>query len=443
MKTLKHGLELKSFPLEIKEDDPDRKDNPPALDLKAMKTAWDGFMKTFEEFKSKNDQELAELKKKGSADVVTRDEVKKINDALTEQQKKLDEIRLEQKRTPIETPEIEVGGVKRRMTEDEVKHRTAFLNWMRTDEKSDLRQLEQKALSVGTSPDGGYLVPHTTETAIDRVLSQVSPIRAISTVRTIGGGQYKKPVNLAGTGYGWVGETGARTETDTPELDELAFDAMELYAQPAATQNLLDDAVVDMEAWLASEVDIVFAEQEGAAFVNGNGVNKPKGFLSYTTVANDSWSWGKIGYVVSGVAAALSDGTHNGVDAIIDLVYAVKAGYRQNANFVMNRKTQAAVRKLKDSNDQYLWQPGAQAGQPAQLLGFSITEAEDMPDIEANAFPIAFGDFRRGYLVVDRQGIRVLRDPYSSKPYVLFYTTKRVGGGVQHFEPIKLLKISA
>ncbi|HSC17642.1 MAG TPA: phage major capsid protein, partial [Rhizomicrobium sp.] len=214
-----------------------------------------------------------------------------------------------------------------------------------------------------------------------------------------------------------------------------------LYAMPAATQTLLDDAQVDIESWLASEVQIVFAEQEGAAFINGNGTTQPKGILSYTNVAEGSWTWGDLGYVASGAAGAF--GSSDPSDQLIDLAYTPKQAYRGNGSWVMNRKTEAAIRKFKDSTGNYIWQPGLAADQPATLFGFPVAVAEDMPDIAANAYAIAFGDFARGYLVVDRVGIRVLRDPYSAKPYVLFYTTKRVGGGVQNFEAIKLMKFAA
>jgi HK97 family phage major capsid protein len=202
----------------------------------------------------------------------------------------------------------------------------------------------------------------------------------------------------------------------------------------------LEDAAVNIDEWLAAEVEAAFAEQEGTAFVTGDGVNKPKGFLSYTKVANASWVWGQTGYIATGVAGDWPASTPS--DVLVDLVYAVRAGYRQNGAFVMNRKTQAAIRKFKDASGNYLWQPPAIAGGRASLMTFPVVEAEDMPDIAANAFAIAFGDFRRGYLVVDRTGVRVLRDPYSAKPYVLFYTTKRVGGGVQDFDAIKLLKFA-
>ena len=210
---------------------------------------------------------------------------------------------------------------------------------------------------------------------------------------------------------------------------------------PAATQALLDDAQVNIEEWLAQEVDAAFAEQEGTAFVTGDGVAKPKGFLAYTKVAESAWTWDKVGFVATGAAGAFPSATP--ADPLIDLVYALKGGYRQNATFVMNRKTQGAVRKLKDENGNYLWAPPAGVGQPASLLGFPVAESEAMPDIAADAHAIAFGDFRRFYLVVDRAGVRVLRDPYSAKPYVLFYTTKRVGGGVQDFDAAKLLKFAA
>ena len=251
----------------------------------------------------------------------------------------------------------------------------------------------------------------------------------------------KKPFSIAGPAVGWVGETDARPETTASTLAELQFATMELYAMPAATASLLEDSVVDIDQWIAAEVEASFAEQEGAAFVAGDGSAKPKGFLDYTTVAEASWAWEKIGYVATGVDGAWPASDPS--DTLIDLVYALKAGYRQNASWVMNRKSQAAIRKFKDADGNYIWQPPAGTGQRAMLMGFPLVEAEDMPDIASDETAIAFGDFRRGYLVVDRTGVSVLRDPYSAKPYVLFYTTKRVGGGVQDFDAIKLLKFGA
>jgi HK97 family phage major capsid protein len=295
-------------------------------------------------------------------------------------------------------------------------------------------------MSVGSNPDGGYTVPVEIEQEIGRRLTVISPIRSIAGVRTISGNIYKKPFMIAGPAVGWVGETDARPQTASPTLDSLSFPAMELYAMPAATATLLEDAAVNIDQWLAQEVEQVFAAQEGAAFVAGDGSNKPKGFLAYTTVANASWSWGNIGYIASGAAGAFP--ASNPSDVLVDLIYAVKAGYRQNGAFVMNRRTQSAIRKFKDTQGGYLWPPPAAAGGKATLMTFPVIEAEDMPDIAANSLSIAFGDFNRGYLVVDRAGVSVLRDPYTAKPYVLFYTTKRVGGGVQDFDAIKVMKFA-
>ncbi|MFL5120504.1 MAG: phage major capsid protein, partial [Microvirga sp.] len=246
--------------------------------------------------------------------------------------------------------------------------------------------------------------------------------------------------STAGPATGGVRATGARPQPYASGLAELSDPARELYAQPAATQTLLDDAILDIDQWIADEVESAFAEQEGAAFVGGDGVNKPKGFLASPTIDNASWSWGNLGFIGTGQAGGFP--AANPSDKLIELIYALRAGYRQNASFVMNRKTQAAIRKFKDADGNYLWQPPAGAGQPATLMSFPVIEAEDMPDIAANSLSIAFGDFRRGYLVVDRAGVRVLRDPYSAKPYVLFYTTKRVGGGVQDYDAIKLMKFA-
>jgi HK97 family phage major capsid protein len=251
----------------------------------------------------------------------------------------------------------------------------------------------------------------------------------------------KKPFATNGMATGWVAETASRTQTNTATLAELSFPTMELYAMPAATQALLDDAAVDVESWIASEVDIAFAEQEGTAFISGDGTNKPKGILAYTTIANASWTWGNIGFVASGAAGAFA--ATSPLDVLIDTVYALKAGHRQNGAFLMNRKTQSTMRRFKDDNGNYLWRPPASAGEPASLMGFPLVESEDMPDVAAGSLSIAFGDFRAGYLIVDRIGVRILRDPFSAKPYVLFYTTKRVGGGVQDFEAIKLIKFAA
>jgi HK97 family phage major capsid protein len=401
-----------------------------------IKEAFADFRLAFEAFKDANDERLAELEKRGG-DVVSEEKVDRINRALDEQKKALDELTLSASRPLMGETKAQGAGFDRATRE----RKAAFDRYMRKGDVSGFSSLEVKALSEGSNPDGGYVVPLEIGETIDRILAKASPIRAIASVQQIGSSVYRKPITSVAAASGWTGETDSVSQTNTPTISAIDFPAMELYAMPAATQPLLDDAQVDIEQWLANEVQIVFAEQEGAAFVNGDGSNKPTGFLHYTTAADASWVWGKLGYIASGADGAFA--SSDPADALINLAYAPKQGYRANATWVMNRKTESTVRKFKDSTDNYIWQPGTAAGQPATLLGYSVAEAEDMPDIASNSYSIAFGDFARGYLIVDRVGIRTLRDPFSAKPYVLFYTTKRVGGGVQNFEAIKLMKFAA
>jgi HK97 family phage major capsid protein len=399
-----------------------------------IKTAIEGLAKTFEEFKAVNDRELAEIKK-GGADVVTTDEVAKINDEVTRLSQTLRDLQAKGNRPGL-------GGGDPDVDQAKAEHKTAFESWFRKGRgEGDLREIEQKAFSTQSDPDGGFLLPEQMEGTIDRVLGTVSVMRNISTVLSIGAPTYKKLVNVGGASSGWVGETESRPETNTPTLRELVFNAMELYANPASTQTALDDAAMDLAAWLANEVNIEFAEQEGEAFISGTGVNQPRGLLSYSAVANSSYSWGSLGYVASGAAGAFAASDPS--DKLIDLVHALKTGYRTGARWLMNDLTTATVRKFKDADGNYLWKPGITEGQSDTLLGKPISYDDNMPDIAADSLSIAFGDFRRGYLIVDRQGVRVLRDPFTNKPYVHFYTTKRVGGGIQNFEAVKLMKFSA
>lgn len=395
--------------------------------------------KTFAEFKAERKAELDGINAK-FADVVQTEKVDRINDEVTKLQAAIDETNMMM--AALRTG----GGGGDELSAEKRAYDKAFNQFFRKGKEDGLSELAaQASLRTDSDPDGGYVVPEQMETQIDRVLGTVSAMRSISRVMTISSSLYKKPVNQGGATGGWVGETESRSETSTPTLSVLEFPAMEVYANPAATQSMLDDAAIDVGAWLADEVSITFAEMEGAAFISGNGVNKPRGILQYDTVANASHTWGKLGFVTTGVAADINDATHNGLKALIDLVYSIKQGYRTNARFLMNRTLQGKVRKLDTLGDTEvpLWQPSAQLGQPATLLGYPITDDDNMSDVGANAFPVAFGDFNRGYLVVDRMGIRVLRDPFTNKPYVHFYTTKRVGGGVQNFEAIKLLKCAA
>lgn len=393
--------------------------------------AMDDMMGAFEAFKDTNEARLAEIEKKSGVDVVTSDKLARIEAALDANQRRMDEMVLKSRRPSLSGTPV-VGAS---------EYKSAFDGYMRGGNETGLRSLEKKAALTAAEGDAGFTVPVEVEGEVMRRLTAISPIRGIAGVRQVSSATFKKPITSAGPATGWVSETASRLETDAPVLSELKFETMELYAMPAATSSLLDDTAVDVDRWLADEIETAFAEQETAAFVAGTGIGQPKGFTSYDAVAESSWSWGNLGYVATGQAGAFP--STGASDKLIDLVYTLKAGYRQNATFVMSRSTQAAVRKMKDTEGQYIWTPPSVPGTRATLLNFPVVEAEDMPEIGTDSLSIAFGDFRRGYLIVDRQGLRILRDPYSAKPYVLFYTTKRVGGGVQDFDAIKFLKFGA
>jgi HK97 family phage major capsid protein len=386
-------------------------------------------MAAFEALKVANDARLEEIERRGAADPLIDAKLARIDRALAEQKSALDRLALDQARPAI-------GDDPRK---GDPEHKSAWGAYLRKGDDSGLARLDLKALTQGTENQGGYVAPPELDRLIEARLMLSSPMRQIATVRQTSATVFKKPVSL-GAASAWAAETGSRAETTAPTLDLLEFPAAELYAMPAATQTLLDDAYADVDEWLADEVDASFAAQESAAFVTGDGSSKPKGFLSYTMIADASHAWDKIGFILSGADGAFA--SSNPADKLIDLVYALRSQFRPNARFTMNRRTVSAVRKLKDGDGNYLFSPGG-AGEAATVLGYPVTEIEDMPDIATGAYAVAFGDFRRGYLIVDRQGARVLRDPYSAKPYVLFYTTKRVGGGVQNFDAIKVMKFSA
>lgn len=389
----------------------------------------------FTEFKKTNDERLAKLGK-GETDPLLDGKLKELNEKLSELDtfKKNTEEALKKKGRPGLTGSDD--------NEDVAAHKTAFDSYVRKGRDDGLRELEQKAISLGTDADGGFGVPEELDRNITQLERDSSVMRAIANVITVGTDEYKKLVNIGGAGSGWVGETDARPGTNTPKLAQIAPFFGEIYANPAITQKALDDIFFDVEAWLATELAWDFADQEGDSFIAGNGTLKPKGFLAYANSAVTDKAgnrpFGTLQFVTSGAAAALSN-----ADRLIDLVHSLRRGYRKNAKFLGNNLTLAALRKLKDLEGNYLWRPGLEQGVAGTLLGYGYEEDESMPDIAADALPLAFGDFKRGYTIADVRGTRVLRDPFTNKPYVHFYTTKRVGGGVMDSLAIKLLKIAA
>lgn len=304
------------------------------------------------------------------------------------------------------------------------------------------RETEIKSISGATPADGGYAVPQQIDALIASELAESSPIRAIAQVVRTGTSGYRKLVATGGTASGWVSETAPRPETGTPRFAEIAPPSGDLYANPAASQAMLDDFSFDLETWLANEIAIEFARAEGSAFVNGTGSNQPEGFLKTpkSTAEDGVRTFGEVQYIGSGSAS----GFDSAPDAkLIDLIHSLKSGHRQGACFVMNSTTLAAIRKLKTVDGAFLWQPGLVEGQPDRLLGYPVVEAEDMPDVAGGEFPIAFGNFRHGYLIAEHSATQVLRDPFTNKPFVHFYATRRIGGKVLDSNAIKLLKIEA
>lgn len=372
-----------------------------------MKSAVEGFTNDFKNFKST------------------------LHAEMTQQKERL--MMLERKNLNAARPVL--GGA----TDFDAPHQKAFNAYLRSGEDDGLRglELDSKSMSSAVNSDGGYLIDPQTAETIKSVLNTTASIRAIANVVNVEAASYDVLIDSTETGAGWADENSATTESSTPTIERIAIPLHELSALPKASQRLLDDSAFDIEGWLAGRIADKFARAEAAAFITGDGVDKPTGILTHTTVANDSWSWGSIGYVATGV-----DGDFDGGDAIIDLVYGLGAQYRANGSFVMNSKTAGAVRKLKDADGRFLWSDGLAAGEPARLLGYPVLIAEDMPEIATGADAIAFGDFGAGYTVAERPDLRVLRDPFSAKPHVLFYATKRIGGDVSDFAAIKLLRFA-
>ncbi|ELB7895755.1 phage major capsid protein [Citrobacter freundii] len=397
-----------------------------SVDVKDVEQVAQELQAKFDAFKEKNDKRLEAVEQeKGKL----AGEVETLNGKLSE----LDELKsaLEEELKQVKRP---AGGPQSKAASE---HKTAFIGFMRKGKDDGLRELERKALQVGVDEDGGYAVPEELDRTILNLLKDEVVMRQEATTITVGGANYKKLVNLGGTASGWVGETDARPETDASKLGQIEPFMGEIYSNPQATQTMLDDAFFNVEDWINSELAIEFAEQEEIAFTSGNGTKKPKGFLAYASTLDPdkTRAFGTLQHILSGAAAGVT------ADAIIKLVYTLRKVHRNGAKFMMNNNSLFAIRILKDSEGNYLWRPGLELGQPSSLAGYGVAENEQMPDIAADAKAIAFGNFKRGYTIVDRIGTRILRDPYTKKPFVGFYTTKRTGGMLVDSQAIKLLQI--
>jgi len=411
------------------------------MDLEKIKALIEEQGKAFNAFKEANDKRLAEIEKTSGEAGELKGQMEKINSELD----KLEEMKAEIERVEKVANRIPGGATSTELDKAKAEHKEAFLGFVRKGTEAGLSELEIKAaagdnLNVGTNDsDGGYAVPEELDRNIIKLMSEGYAMRQLANVITVGGSEYKKLVNLGGAASGWVGETDERTSTGVPQLAQITPFMGEIYANPQATQRMLDDVFFNAEAWLTAELAEQFAEEEGSAFVSGNGTKKPKGFLAYTTAttADGTRDFGVLQHRVSTAIGSMK------ADDIIDLELDLKEKHLAGAVFLCKRSALRTIRKLKDGSGNYLWQPSLQAGQPQTLNGYSVITDAGMPAVEANALALAFGNFKKGYTIVDRMGTRILRDPYSNKPYVGFYTTKRVGGMVADSEAIKLLKIKA
>jgi HK97 family phage major capsid protein len=429
-------------------------------DFDEIKSAQEQLGKAFHAFKEKNDERIDELKKNGVTDVVLKDHVDRINSEITELSTKVDKAIAQAGRPKLgsnEDAETKLrneaatffsltAGKKVKPEEADVETYKSYVNTFETYlRRGDKGAGIMNSMSVGSDPEGGYFVPATMDSRIVTRIFETSPMRTVADQITIGTDALEYPLDTnEGVSGGWVAEKESRSESDTPDVGTGRIPVHEQYSEPRVTQKLLDDAQIDVAAWLEGKTADKMIRTENTAFVSGTGVGKPRGFLDYASAAvttkDASRAWGKLQYKPTGVSADFG-ASGSGSDELIDLVHTMKPQYRAGAVWTANRLTMAEVRKLKDGQGNYLWQMGnVQNGQPAQLLGFGIVEMEDMPDIAANIYAMAFANFKEGYQIVDRQGIRVLRDPYTAKPYVKFYMTRRVGGDVKNFDAIKLLK---
>lgn len=426
-----------------------------------LKTLIEEQGKTFEAFKASNDQLQKEIKTL-RADAVTVDRVERLNAQLDELGQKIAAAdKKSADRADLIETKVNRSTLSAKADDRETKAAADFSAIVGASYSAEeMRDYKSaifspggylrrgaslpsglvKAMSVGSDADGGYLVPPDTTGRIMTRVYETTPMRQYATVVSIGTDRLEGLNDLGESGSGWVGETAARPETTTPQLGKYEIPVHELYAEPRISQKMIDDSIVDIESWLANKVSDKFAREENAAFVSGSGVQQPRGAWTYPTVAtaDANRSWGSFQHVNTGLSAGFASSAP--ADILLDVIYALKVAYRANARWMMSRATLGAVRKIKDGTGQYIWAPGLVAGSPSSLLGFPVAEGENVPAIAANSLAMAFGDFAAAYTIVDRAGIRILRDPYITKPWIKFYTTKRTGGGAVDFDALKFVR---
>jgi len=406
------------------------------IDMNEVQASAETLARAFEEYKSVNDARLAEIERKGSADVLTDDRLSRMDEAINKVQGDLASVKTALRR-PAASFDAKAGAA----GQDEAEYKNAFMRYVTKGIEPERASF--KAMSASVDDHGGYMLPSELSSRVIARQNDTTPMRQLATVMSVASDAVEMLLDATSAEAQWVSETGTRVDTDEGSIGRIRIPAQELYAQPKATQKLLDDAALNVEEWLVSRVADSFARKENAAFVGGDGVNQPRGFLSYTTAAtgDDSRAWGVLEHVATGADGAFA--SSNGADVLIDLMNKLKAAYLPKAAWLMPRSVVDVIRKFKESGTgAYLWQPSLAVGTPATLLGYPVMLADDMPAIASGSLSATFGNFAEGYTIVDRVGMQTLRDPYTAAPFVKFRCSKRVGGDVVNFDAIKALKFA-
>lgn len=406
------------------------------IDMNEVDGAAKTLSQAFAEYKVTNDQRFAEIERKGSADVLLNEKVSRLDQVINKTQDDISALKTAMRRPSFSGENAPL------LTGFDTEYKSAFMQYVTKGIEPD-HAMFAKEMSVISDPQGGYSVPVDMSDRIITRQQDTTPMRQLATVMNISSDAVEMLRDTTEAEAQWVSELGTRSDTDQGAIGRIRITAHELYAQPKATQKLLDDSILNVEEWLINRVAAKFSVRENTAFVSGDGVGQPRGFLSYTTAAtaDASRNWGVLEHVATGVAGAFP--TSDASDVLITLMNKLKAGYLAKAAWLMPRSVVDMIRKFKESGTgAYIWQPSLQAGTPATILGYPVVLAEDMPSVASGSYSVAFGNFEEGYTIVDRKGLQTLRDPYTAAPFVKFRCSKRVGGDVVNFDAIKLLKFA-
>ncbi|MCH9754210.1 MAG: phage major capsid protein [Alphaproteobacteria bacterium] len=395
------------------------------MQISEIKDRLDKLSGAWEEFKFTNDQRLKQVEQKGSADVVTENKLSNINTALDEYKSRLQMLELKNARP--------VKSIDSRDNLIDSEYKNAFSDYLRKGNETLVSNLSRKSLSGVSNAEGGYLIDNAMYQFIYKNLESRSVMRQLCSIQEISTDSFDILSDDGNFDAGWVSEVEQRNDTKNANISKKNIPVHEIYAQPKVSQKLIDDSKIDISKWLSERLAEKFMYSESASFIIGDGNHKPRGILTYPS--------GKGANEIEQLSVKSEDGVID-VDSIINLYYSLDAQYSGNASFLMHRDMLQQIRLLKsDSTGHYLWSPGLESKSPDTLLGVPVYESADMPVPKKGSLSIALADFKSAYMIVDRAGINLMRDPYTEKPFVKFYTTKRVGGDIINTNAIKLLTL--